>query len=75
MHVAFASFTFASAAPVTAVAAAAVFAPEVAAGAREAVCETCREAIRIVPRRQHASRSPMTAAAHDTTKNEARHVA
>ncbi|WP_042270028.1 hypothetical protein [Paraburkholderia heleia] len=67
MHVAWASFTSAFAAPVTAVTVAVFFASEVAA--------RTREASRIVLRRQPANRSLPTAIANDTMKNEARHVA
>jgi hypothetical protein len=67
MHVAWASFTLISAAPVTAVSVAAFIASVVAARSPEAV--------RIVPRRQPASRPLPTAIANDTTKNEACHVA
>lgn len=75
MHVACASFTFASAAPVTAVAAALFFVTEVAARSRKTSREISREFNRFVPRRQPASRAPSTAIAHDTTNTEARHVA
>ncbi|WP_167759956.1 hypothetical protein [Paraburkholderia pallida] len=57
----------ASAAPVTAVTVAIFFASAVAARTPEVV--------RIVPRRQPASRPLPTAIANDTTKNEACHVA
>lgn len=67
MHAAWASFPFAFAASVTAVAAAAFFAFAVSARSPEAACT--------VPRRQPASRQLPTAIAHDTTKNEACHVA
>ncbi|WP_310630720.1 MULTISPECIES: hypothetical protein [unclassified Paraburkholderia] len=67
MHVAWASFTFAFAAPVTAVSVAVFFASAVAA--------RMPEVSRIVPRRQPASRSLPTAIAYDTMKNEAHHVA
>jgi|GEM_PF-3337483 len=67
MHVAWASFIFAFAAPVTAVTVAIFFASEVAASSPEVV--------RNVPRRQQASRPLPTAIANDTTKNEACHVA
>ncbi|MBB2927375.1 hypothetical protein [Paraburkholderia silvatlantica] len=67
MHVAWASFTSAFAAPVTAVTVAVFFASEVAA--------RTREVSRIVLRRQPASRPLPTAIANDTMKNEARHVA
>lgn len=74
MHVAYASFSFACAAPVTAVAAL-FFAFVVAARPRNPSREANRELSRIVLRRQPASRPPMTAIAYDTLKNEARHVA
>ncbi|MBN3855345.1 MULTISPECIES: hypothetical protein [unclassified Paraburkholderia] len=67
MHVAWASFTSAFAAPATAVTVAVFFAFEVAA--------RTREVSRIVLRRQPASRPLPTAIANDTMKNEARHVA
>jgi hypothetical protein len=72
MHVAYASFSFACAAPVTAVAAL-FFASAVAARSRNLSRES--NLSRIVLRRQPASRPPMTAIAYDTLKNEARHVA
>jgi hypothetical protein len=67
MHVAWASFTFAVAAPATAVTVAAFRAFVVAA--------RTPEVSRTVLRRQPASRPLPTAIAHDTTKHEARHVA
>ncbi|MFD1558976.1 hypothetical protein ACFSHT_25600 [Paraburkholderia silviterrae] len=67
MHVAWASFMSAFAAPVTAVTVAIFFASVVAARSPEVV--------RIVPRRQQASRPLPTAIANDTPKNEACHVA
>ncbi|QGZ60485.1 hypothetical protein [Paraburkholderia acidisoli] len=72
MHVAYASFSFACAAPVTAVAAL-FFVSAVAARSRNLSRES--NLSRIVLRRQPASRPPMTAIAYDTLKNEARHVA
>ncbi len=67
MHVAWASFTSAVAAPATAVTVAVFFASAVAA--------RTHEVSRIVLRRQPASRPLPTAIAYDNTKNEARHVA
>lgn len=67
MHVAWASFMSASAAPVTAATVAFFFASVVAARSPEVV--------RTVPRRQQASRPLPTAIANDSTKNEACHVA
>ncbi len=67
MHVAWASFTSAFAAPATAVTVAVFFACAVAA--------RTHEVSRIVLRRQSASRPLPTAIANDTMKNEARHVA
>jgi len=67
MHVAWASFTFAVAAPATAVTAA-VFSAFVVAARTPEVSRT-------VFRRQPASRPLPTTIAHDTTKNEACHVA
>ena len=71
MHVAWASFMSASAAPVTAVTVACFFASVVAARSPEVV----RSVAYIVPRRQQASRSLPTTIANDTMKNEACHVA
>lgn len=67
MHVAWASFMSASAAPVTAV--------TVAIFCAFVVATRTPEVARIVLRRQQASRPLPTAIANDTPKNEACHVA